>query len=710
MKRDRQSIALQDAPIDKSAQGQGKRKPHAMAQNGRPASGPRCIAIVGPFQSGKTTLLEAILERTGTVQRSGRVTNGDSVGDASAEARAHAMSVEPNVATVSFLDEKMTFVDCPGSVEFLYDMRTALPACDAAVVVCEADERKIPALEIVLRELEEADIPRYLFINKIDTATRRVRETLALLQAASRTPLLLRQIPIWKDGIAIGFIDLALERAFIYREHAPSEVVQMPEGEMPREREARFAMLERLADYDDSLMEDLISEIEPPKDRVFDDLAREVRERHVAPVLFGSADRGNGVTRLLKALRHEAPTLVETQARLGIAASGLPLAQIMKTQHTGHGGKVSLGRVLRGAFKEGDTVIGSRGAEARIASLLTFVGQSSARVSEAVAGDTVGFGRLEGIATADCCATGKARPDSIVSVAPPEPVYAVAVKVKDRKDDVRLSSALAKIVEEDPALIVESHPELAEMRLLGQGEMHLRVAVERLASRFQVAVETGKPKVNYCETIKLPAAARGRHKKQTGGHGQFGDVAIEVKPLPRGEGFAFEDRITGGVVPRQYIPSVETGVRDAIRRGPLGFPVVDLAVSLTDGSYHTVDSSDAAFQAAARLALAEALPKAKPVLLEPVLSVEITVPSEALSKATGLITGRRGQILGYDSRPGWPGWDVLSGMIPESEIGDLIVELRSATAGVGTFSTRFDHMAELSGRPAEAAMQAAKGG
>src|SRR5919112_3913967 len=297
-----------------------------MAPNGRLASGPRCIAIVGPFQSGKTTLLEAILERTGAISRAGRVSNRDSVGDASAEARAHAMSIEPNVATVDFLGESITFVDCPGSTEFLHEMRNVTPICDAAIVVCEADERKIPALQVILRELEEADIPRFLFINKIDAATRRVRETLSLLQRASRTPLLLRQIPIWKDGIAVGFIDLALERAFIYREHAPSEVVDFPDGELPREREARFAMLERLADYDDSLMEDLISEIEPPKDRVFDDLAREVRERHVVPVLIGSADRGNGVTRLLKAMRHEAPVVAETRARLGVEAGGPPLA------------------------------------------------------------------------------------------------------------------------------------------------------------------------------------------------------------------------------------------------------------------------------------------------------------------------------------------------------------------------------------------------
>jgi len=672
--------------------------------SGRQGAGSRCIAIVGPFQSGKTTLLESILSRTGAIERQGRVADGTSIGDASNEARAHRMTVEPNVATVNFLGEKMTFIDCPGSVEFQYDMRTVAPACDAAIVVCEADERKIPALEVVLRDLEEADIPRFLFINKIDSATRRVRETLALLQRASRTPLLLRQIPIWKDGIAVGFIDLALERAFIYREHAPSEIVDVPAGELPREREARFAMLERLADYDDELMEELISEIEPPRDRVFDDLARELRERHVVPVLIGSAEHGNGVTRLLKALRHEAPQVAQTRARLGVPEGGPPLAQVLKTLHTAHGGKLSIARVLRGSFREGDTVTGSRGGEARVAGLNAFAGGTASRVPEGAEGETLGFSRLDPVATGDSFAAGKSRPDTIVSVAPPEPVYAFAVRVKDRKDDVRLTSGLAKIVEEDPSLAVEPRPELGEMRLLGQGEMHLRVAVERLASRFQVGVETGKPKVGYCETIKLPASARGRHKKQTGGHGQFGDVVIEVKPLPRGEGFAFTESITGGVVPRQYIPSVETGVRDAIRRGPLGFPVVDLAVTLTDGSYHTVDSSDAAFQAAAKLALAEALPKAKPVLLEPVLSVEITVPSEALSKATALVTARRGQILGYDARPGWAGWDVLSAMIPESEIGDLIVELRSATAGVGTFSTRFDHMAELSGRPAELVM------
>jgi elongation factor G len=679
-----------------------------MGQHGRSVSGRRCIAIVGPFQSGKTTLLEAILERGGAIDRAGRVSTGHSVGDASAEARAHAMSVEPNIGAVSFLDETMTFIDCPGSVEFAHEMRSVLPACDAAVVVCEADERKAPALELVLRELEEADIPRFLFINKIDIGGRRVRETLALLQKASRTPLLLRQIPIWKDGIAVGFIDLALERAFIYREHAPSQVVSIPDGELPREREARYAMLERLADYDDSLMEELISDIEPPRDRVFDDLAKELRERHVVPVLIGSAERGNGVTRLLKALRHEAPDIAATRARLGVPEDGPPLAQVMKTLHTAHGGKLSVSRVLRGGFKEGDVVTGSRGSDARIAGLQTLMGGSSTRIAEVGPGDVAGFAKLDPVATGDAFAAGKARPEAVVSIAPPEPVYAVSLSVKDRKDDVRLNGALSRIVDEDPALSAVNSEEGGGFRLAGQGEMHLRVARERLLSRYQVQVETGKPRVAYRETIKASASARGRHKKQTGGHGQFGDAALTVEPLPRGEGFAFRESISGGVVPRQYIPSVEAGVRDYVRKGPLGFPVVDVAVTLTDGSYHTVDSSDAAFQAAAKLAMAEAMPLAKPCLLEPVLAVEIAVPTDALSKASALVAARRGQILGYDERPGWSGWEIVQATIPEAEIGDLIVELRSATAGVGTFSARFDHMAELTGRPAEAALHAFK--
>ena len=246
------------------------------------------------------------------------------------------------------------------------------------------------------------------------------------------------------------------------------------------------------------------------------------------------------------------------------------------------------------------------------------------------------------------------------------------------------------------------------MSLLGQGEMHLRVAVDKLASKYTLKMETHKPQVPYKETIKKSTTQRGRHKRQTGGHGQFGDVVIEIKPMPRGSGFLFEDRISGGVVPRNFIPSVEKGIVDFLKHGPLGFPVVDLTVALTDGSYHTVDSSDAAFQTAARIGMTEGMPNCAPVLLEPIMHVKIHVPSESTASANGVIATRRGRILGFDSRAGWLGWDTVEAEIPQSELHDLIVELRSLTQGVGTFEMKFDHLAELSGKLAETVVAARK--
>jgi elongation factor G len=667
--------------------------------NGGRVAGPRLVALVGPFQSGKTTLLESLLTRAGALARQGSVRDATSVGDSGAEARAHAMSVECNVGSADFLGDRFTFVDCPGSVEFAYDMANVLLLCDAAVVVCEADSRKLPALQLILRELEELKIPRFLFLNKIDATATHVRDALQLLQPASRAPLLLRQIPIWQNGVATGFIDLALERAFVYREHAPSTVVDVPAGDMPHEKEARYSMLERLADYDDALMEELIGDIEPPRDQVFDDLARDLRDGLVVPLLIGSAERGNGMTRLLKALRHECPGVAHARRRLGLSDDGPALAQVLRTIHTAHGGKLSLSRVLRGSFVDGSTVISSHG-EDRLAGLSRLMGASSTKTPSVEAGDVVAFGRLEHAATGDVL-VDKGPAPSAAPAPVPAPVHSFALAVKDRKDEVRLAAAMTKLVEEDPSLIFEQNQESGEMKLHGQGEMHLRVALERLAARFGVAVEARKPVVAYRESIRAPVNVRGRHKKQSGGHGQFGDVVLTVEPLARGEGFRFSETVHGGTVPRQYFSSVEAGCRDGLARGPLGFPVVDVAVTLTDGSYHTVDSSDMAFRLAAKLGMSEALPKARPVLLEPILAVEISVPSEAIARASALASGRRGQILGYDGRPGWEGWDVLKALIPESEIGDLIVELRSATAGVGTFTARFDHLAELVGKPAD---------
>jgi elongation factor G len=672
-----------------------------MGQNGTSPRGPRCIALVGPFQSGKTTLLEAILTRAGTLQRQGTVDAGSTVGDATKEARHHRMSVEITVATTTFMGDSYTFIDCPGSVEFIHDMRAVLPAIDAAVVVCEADERKVPQLQLILRQLETLDIPRFLFLNKIDKTDKRVRESLKLLQPASRQPLLLRQIPIWNGEIIAGFVDLALERAFIYKEHAPSEVVSLDGENLDREKEARFTMLETLADHDDELMEQLLEDIPPPRDRVFDDLAKEMREMLVCPVLIGVATRTNGVLRLMKALRHECPGIAETAQRLAVKANGDAIAYVLKTLHSSHGGKMSVARVLAGQIGDG-TVLNAHDVEAgRVSGVFKLLGQTNEKRGAASAGEAVAFGKLDHAKTGDTLSSGKHPHAAVGSVEPHPPVLAIAISAKERKDDVKLGQALNKLIDEDPSLTVIHNPETHEVVVWGQGEMHLRVATERLADRFGISIERRTPRIGYRETIRKPIEQRGRHKKQSGGHGQFGDVVLDIKPLPRGSGFSFNEKITGGVVPRNYIPSVEEGVIDALKHGPLGFPVVDIAVSLIDGSYHTVDSSDMAFRAAGRIGIVEALPQCQPVLLEPIHIVEIVCPSDATAKINAILSGRRGQILGFDTREGWTGWDVVRAMMPEVEIGDLIVEVRSATAGVGSFTFNFDHMAELTGKQAD---------
>jgi elongation factor G len=277
----------------------------------------------------------------------------------------------------------------------------------------------------------------------------------------------------------------------------------------------------------------------------------------------------------------------------------------------------------------------------------------------------------------------------------------LALAASERKDEIKLAASISNLIEEDPALSLVHSQDTGEMVLWGQGEMHLRIALKQLQRRFGVVAETRPRQIPYKETIRKDIEIRGRHKKQSGGHGQFGDVVIDISPLPRGSGFTFSEKITGGVVPRQYIPSVEIGVRDYLSSGPLGFPVVDVAVTLKDGSYHTVDSSDMAFRAAGRLAMSEGMPKCAPVLLEPVMAVEIAVPSDATSKINGIISSRRGQILGFDTRPGWSGWDVVQAHIPESEMQDVIIELRSATAGSASFTAKFDHLAEVTGKLAE---------
>ena len=648
--------------------------------------------------------MEALLARTDKVARQGTVAEGNTVGDASPEARAHNMSVEINIADADYLGDKFVFVDCPGSVEFLSEMDGAIGGVDLAIVVAEDDERKVPALQLILKALEARAIPRVLFLNKIDKSTRRVRDVLGILQPASAVPLVLRQIPIWEDGQATGFIDLALERAHVYHEKEESTRIDMTDDDRAREHEARFSMLEHLADHDDDLMEALLEDIAPDRDRVFADLVKEMQDGLICPVFFGSAEHGNGVSRLLKALRHEVPAVDLVASRV-LGTQQRAALQVIKTMHTQHGGKLSIARVLDGQVSDGDVLFLNGVEEVKVSGLFSVFGQTAKKITDASRGDLVALGRLDKVQTGDLLSleaeslTGSFQPDRRL------PVLATAIAAAQRKDEVRLSAALTKLLEEDRALTVRQNQSTAETVLSGQGEMHLRVAQERLSGKYGLDVTATTPHVPYAETIRSGTKVRGRHKKQSGGHGQFGDVVLEISPLSRGDGLQFTDTITGGVVPKQYIPSVRDGVMDALTRGPLGFPVVDVAICLTDGSYHSVDSSDQAFKMAGVLAIREGLPDCKPVLLEPVHKVVIACPNDATARVNAIVSTRRGQLLGFDARPGWPGWDEVQALMPEAEISDLIIELRSATAGVASYVEEFDHMAELTGKAAEQALQ-----
>ena len=485
------------------------------------------------------------------------------------------------------------------------------------------------------------------------------------------------------------------ERAFSWRPGERSQLVSLPEGIGEREREARAGLLESLADFDDALLEKVLEDVIPSTDEIYQGLARDLQEDLIVPVFFGAADPMFGITRLMKALRHEAPEPAKAAARLGVQDRGEAAAVVFKTLHAAHTGKLSFVRVFAGEIVDGMTLGGDR-----ISGVSRALGQKFDKQPRAGFGEVAALGRLEGAYTGQVLSVS-GRDAAIAWPSPMTPLFALAVHAAQRADEVKLTSALSRLVDEDPSLSFGHDTDTGEFLLWGQGEMHLAIAIDRLRNRFNIQVTHHRPQVPYKETIRSPVSQHARHKKQSGGHGEFGDVHIDIKPMPRGAGFTYNDTITGGAVPKQYIPAVEAGVREYLQRGPLGFPVVDIAVTLTDGQFHTVDSSDMAFRKAAQLAMREGMPKCDPVLLEPIFSVRIAIPTEFTSRVQRIVSGRRGQILGYEANTEWKGWDEVSVLLPQSEMHGLIVDLRSATLGVGTFAWTFDHLQELSGRLAD---------
>jgi len=668
------------------------------------STGTRCAALVGPYLSGKTTLMEALLYATGAIPRKGSVKEGNSVGDSSPESRARQMSAELSVARTEFLGDDWAFIDCPGSVELMQETINAVRACDVAVIVCEPVVERAVALAPLFRMLHDSDIPHMVFINKMDTANQPVQAVLEALQANSERPLVLRQLPIRNGENNAGYVDLVSERAYQYKPGEASALVTIPDAMADDEQLARQVMLESLADFDDTLLEQLLEDAVPPTEEVYQQLTNDLREGHIVPVFLGAAEQDHGVRRLLKALRHEVTNPDVTAAARGIEPSGETVVQVFKTLHAAHAGKLSIARVWRGELSEGETLAGNR-----VGGIVSLMGHQQKKLSKAGLGDVVALLRMDEVRTGDVLTPSGAVPNGMTPwPAPLTPVYSFAIQAENRADEVKLTGALQRLCEEDPSLTYRQDNDVHQLQLLGQGEIHLQLAIERLKSKGNVVAKALPTRVPYKETIKKGVSQHARFKRQTGGHGMFADVHVDIKPLPRGIGFEFANTVVGGAVPKQYIPAVEAGAREFMDQGPLGFPVVDVAVTLTDGQFHAVDSNEMSFKLAAREAMKEGLPKCGPVLLEPILRVDIDVPSDFTNKVHGLISGRRGQILGFDAKDGWRGWDQVSAMMPQSEIQDLIIELRSLTQGVATFHANFDHLQELSGRLAEQVVESHK--
>jgi len=659
--------------------------------NGNVSKRSRNIAIVGPASSGKTTLLESLLFVSGNITRKGSIKQGNTIGDNLPEARDRAMTVEINTAYTTFEDLQLTFLDCPGSIEFAQETQNALVGVDAAIVVCEPTVERVLTLAPILKFLDDWEIPHLVFLNKMERANHPFTEILAAIKAVSPRPLLPQQYPLYQERTLVGYIDLITEQAYQYHAGTEADPVALPESAAAEEKLARDDLLEGLAEFDDHLLEELLEEINPSLEEIKQDLKQDISADLIVPVCFGIAEQDYGVRPLLSALVAEVPSPEITAKRRGLdpESESPTIAQVLKTYYSPQGGKLSLVRIWQGRLTSNLTLNGVRPG-----GMYQLLGQEQTAVPEAFAGEIVALSRLEGIQTGETLSSSDHR-DPLPTPEKMSFVYALAIAPQKRKDEVKLTEAVAKLLEEDPALTWEQAEDTQEIILWGQGEIHLKVALDRLQRKYNLSMRTDLPQVPYQETIRKGSQAHGRYKHQTGGHGAFGDVYLDIQPLGRSEGFQFEETIVGGAIPKQYIPGVAAGVEEYLTQGPLGFPVVDIAVTLTNGSYHSVDSSEQAFKQAARLAMSEGMLNCDPILLEPILEIQVYAPSEFTSNVLQLVSGHRGQIMGYQSCTDWLNWDQVTAYLPQAEMQNFIIELRSLTLGVGFFDWQPHHFQEV---------------
>jgi elongation factor G len=657
----------------------------------------RNVAFVGPHHAGKTTLVEALLASCGAIPRRGSVQHGTTTTDCEPEAIKHVQSVCTGFAYASAGGVEITIIDTPGFIDFFEETKLSLLAADAAVVVIDADPARVAQTAAILDYLEARTLPHLFFVNKLDRPGADFGGTLDKLRALYGPHVVAKHLPIGAAETFRGYVDLARPAAFTFGADGVETSASIPSELTSAVAAQRTTLLEALADFDDHLMEELLEGIEPPPDEIARDLCVDCTHDQIVAVLAGAASVGAGATALGNAIETllPAPNVTprrDVDGREIVPVDGGPvIAQVCKTIVHPQAGKFSVVRIFSGTLgAQTPLVNASRGAAAVKASgVFRLFGKRTEPITSAGPGSIVAIGRLENVATGDTL-TSPGCSTIMPTVPLADPVYAVAIKPREKLDESKLSAMLARIIDEDPALHVVRAEFTNELHLLGNGEMHVATATERLTRKYNLALETHAPSVPYRETITNETEAHARYKHQTGGHGQFADIWLRITPRERGHGITFSDAVVGGVVPKGFFPAVEKGVREALLHGPVaGFPVTDLSVTLYDGSYHAVDSSEAAFKTAGAMAIRDGLARCGPVLLEPLVRVETVVPSEYVSAAVQQLTAKRAQILGFDAAER-SGYDIVHALVPHAELAHYITELRTATAGFGTYSWRHE--------------------
>lgn len=675
------------------------------------ASKIRNIAIFGHGGTGKTSLAEAMLFNTGVLDRLGKVDDGNTTMDYDPDEIKRKMSIYLTTAPCEWKDHKINCLDVPGFMDFVSELKSALRVIEGAVITVSANSGIEVGLERVWDDAEAMNLPRFIFVNKMDKENAdffKLSSDLSDKLSKNCVPI---HIPIGSFDTFSGYIDIVGLSAYKSEGGKPVKI-DIPADLNDRLKEMREKLIEVAAEGDDELLEKYLGEEKLTDEEIKRGLKEGVKSGKVIPILCGSATRNIGVSSLMDTIVEYIPSPADFGEVKGIdprtkgeivrkVRDDEPLAALVfKTTADPYVGKLSFLKVYSGVFKSDNPVYNTRSEkEEKIGNLLVMRGKHQETIEAVGAGDIITVAKLQDTTTGDTlCA--KDKPIILEGIEFPEPVMSMAIYPKSKGDEDKLSSGLARISDEDPTLHMRRDPETKESVASGMGELHLEIVKDRLKRKFGVEVEMVVPRISYKETIKSSVKVEGKYKKQSGGRGQYGHCWLEIEPLEKGKYFEFVDRIVGGVVPKNYIPSIEKGVRKTMEDGVIaGYPICDLKVTVYDGSYHTVDSSDMAFQIAGSMAVKKGMVDANPILLEPINELEVIIPEQYMGDVIGDINGKRGRIMGMDPLP--KGVQKVRAQVPVGEMQRYAIDLRSMTQGRGKFSTKFSHYEEVPAMIAE---------